>query len=99
MFNVAVVDAPPVSVTLTTKMLGPTSPESGVPERTPPLETLSQTGPLTFANVNASLLRSLAFVEMLAEYATPAITSGSANGSALNVGGQFGTRLMEVTNT
>ena len=51
---VAVLEDPPKSVTLTTKVLVPPLNPSGVPERVPLASMLSQVGPLTLANVRIS---------------------------------------------
>lgn len=67
MFIVVVLERPPGSVTLTTKVLLPASGERGVPEMLPLDATVSQAGPLTLANVSVSLFRSLALVAIVPE--------------------------------
>ena len=68
MFIVAVLDRPPGLVALATKLLLPTSPESGVPESKPSVATDSHAGPLTFANVSISPgLGSVALVAIVPE--------------------------------
>src|SRR5579863_6293893 len=70
--NVALLERPPESVTLTRKLLLPTFTEMGMPESVPLLPTVSQAGPLTKANVSASPgLGSVALVAMVPEMFWP----------------------------
>src|SRR5258707_15832749 len=67
-FIVAVFDKLPGSVTLTTKLLVPTTLESGVPESVPSVPTVNHAGPLTFANASTSPeLGSVALVAIVPE--------------------------------
>src|ERR1039458_9719346 len=99
MNSVAVLDKPPVSLTLTTNMFVFASEFAGVPDSAPLAATFNQAGPLTFAKVSATLLRSLALVAMFPEYVCPAFAWVRTKELATKVGCQVGTTLMAVTIT
>src|SRR5579871_6751282 len=89
-FNVAVFDKLPASVTLTTKLFGPTFADTGMPERLPELPTLNQAGPLTRAKVRISPgFGSVALVAMVPDTLCPAVTSGIEKGLVMKLGGPF----------
>jgi len=66
MLSVAVLESPPLSVTLTTNVFVPTFADSGSPDKVPFATTVSHAGPLTAAYVSVPPFRSLAFVEIVA---------------------------------
>ena len=66
-FIVALLDLPPGSVALTTKLFAPSSAENGVPDRVPFAATASHEGPLTFPNEMLSPFGSVAFVAIVPE--------------------------------
>src|SRR5579859_1799843 len=87
-FSVAVFDKLPASVTLTTKLFGPTFADTGMPERLPELLTLNHPGPLTSANVRVSPgFGSVALVAIVPDTLWPAVTSGIEKGLLMKLGG------------
>src|SRR5437667_3302821 len=87
---VAVLDKPPESVTLTTKLLVPALAFAAVPVSAPLLATFSQPGPLTFAKIKVSPeFGSVAVPASEPEYNCPAFTAGSVIGLLVNDGAPF----------